>query len=394
MDHMGANEEDNVCFDETEYQINGELVPRSVSQMKQGIRRIECLNTNLFGDKVFLLQEFPEQKHDADSLKKEIINLVEHHKIHHLLPHYRVMTSKFNVIQSNSVDICYKIEFLPNTKMDHLADGTIVNDLCFRETDYIIDGVSVPHTISAPSIKGSIHRIQCRNTKLFGDRDVWTQDFEGPFNSKRYDSMEEEIIDLVEHHQAYQLLPHYRVLTSKFQVIHSLNLCTLQLIPNTKMNHIAKEGVVNDLCFEETEYIADGVTVPFTASTINGNVHCIQCRNPKLFGDRQVWSQLIDDPHEALKEGKLGLTVFEERGHHAEDHAKYLLDQNRYSCYSSKHGSSGSDWIVFELEQLMNFYPTKLMIRNSAFNSAIKSMIISWSINGEEYHEGTRIDNI
>ena len=501
---------DDSCFRETEYKINRITVPYTVSSVNGAVHRIECRNIKLFGDGNVWVQGFQNSSKPSphDSLRSEIIYMVEERQIHQLLPHYRVLTSKFNVIQSNCFDICYKIELIPNTKMDPIGDETTVNDSCFRETDYIIDGVNVPHPISASAVKAPIHRIQCRNTKLFGDRDIWIQIFQSSTNSKHYDSIEAEIIDLVQHHQEYQLLPHYRVLTSKFLVVQciSLDICfKVDFIPNTKMDHLSENGG-DTLCFEESEYIIDGVSVPFTVSTIKGAVHRIQCRNTKLFGDRDVWVQIFGDQKDSdysmeseiinlveqhgvyqllahyrvltskfkvvcvsqrrshlwfskntklddivdcvndvcfaeteykingkvvshtvssvkgivkriecrnfklfgdrlvwvqefdhiQDEKRLELAVLEGKGREAHDfdHTDDWLDEDKFSFYWSQRGVLASGWIIFEVKQKGSFYPTKLVIRNSACDNAIKSMVISSTENGEEYHEWTRIDNI
>ena len=322
--------------------------------------------------------------------------MVEHHQAYQLLPHYRVMTSKFKVNQIHCLNLC-ALQLVPNTKMDHIAEESVVSDLCFEETEYIIDGVTVPFTVS--TIKGTVHCIQCRNTTLFGGRDVWVQTFEEQKESDH--SMESEIINLVEQQEVYQLLPYYRVLTSKFKVIQSFaenKVFDLWLTANTKMDHIGDVDVdtVDDSCFAQTEYKINEKVVPHCVSSVIGIVKRIECRNIKLFGDRLVWVQEFDYSQD-VKEKKVGLAVFKERGHYRgknRNHPNNLLDRNQYTYYWSKPGSPHLDWIIFKLEQQRSFYPTKIMIVNNWNRGGIKSMTISWSVNGEEYHTSTRIDDI
>ena len=160
-------------------------MPHTVSQvenLKHGIRRIECRNTKLFGDRVFLVQEFPEQKHDADSIEKEIINLVEQHEIYQLLPHYRVLTSKFVVVQNHALNKCFMIKLMGTTTMDGIVDS--VDDSYFARTDYKINGDVFPHTVS--TVNGVVKRIECRNNKLFGDRIIWVQEFDESQDAKEH----------------------------------------------------------------------------------------------------------------------------------------------------------------------------------------------------------------
>ena len=148
--------------------------------------------------------------------KQLLIYLVEQCKMKQLLPFYRVATSEFRVLQSFVINRCFEIEVIPNTKMDHIGDEMTVNDSCFKETEYRINGDLVPFTTS--SVEGVVHRIQCRNNKLFGDRDVFIQEFE-PLDDN--DSLKSEIMDFVENRNIHELLPHYRVMTSKFNVVQS-----------------------------------------------------------------------------------------------------------------------------------------------------------------------------
>ena len=135
-----------------------------------------------------------------------------------MLPHYRVLTSKFRVVQSfddvDKPDV--KIKFVPNTKMNHIDDAKNIDDSCFEETTYRIkfrveqsfdihdklvkikfvpktkrnhikertyrineQGTTrVPYTKS--SVEKVILRIDCWNGKLFGDGVVWIQQFDAP----------------------------------------------------------------------------------------------------------------------------------------------------------------------------------------------------------------------
>ena len=251
MKHLDARVND-ACFKSSVYQINGDRVPHTISKVKHFIRRIQCQNKALFGDRIVWTQEFPPGPQDDYSTDMEILNLVEMHGVKELLPHYRVLTSKFRVVriaptkqkteeqetkekeskikgpgkkglnyilerlgghknQKSTSDghskkkggaqlYFFKIEFDSDTEMDdnqslslvernrtilwkqrnstRNRSGKSVNDSCFEETEYKINGQRVPHTIT--SLTSPVNRItiECRNGKLFGDRIVWTQEYD------------------------------------------------------------------------------------------------------------------------------------------------------------------------------------------------------------------------
>ena len=206
------------------------------------------------------------------------------------------------------------------------------------------------------------------------------------------------IINLVEQCKVQQLLPLYRVMTSKFKVLqnHALNRCfKIELVRNSKMDHIVAGDTVNDSCFEETEYEINGVAVPHSVSTVKGVVHRIQCRNTKLFGDRVVWSQQFDASTDVLPEGeRVDLVVEKHRGHYGSFHPNKLLDGKKGTFYLSKRGSPSSDWIIFKQREQQRFVSTKIMIRNGPYEYAIKSIAIQCSEDGVEYQELIQIDDI
>ena len=292
MDYIGGdNCVNDLCFEETEYIIDGVVAPFTVPFVNEAVRNIQCRNVDVFGDRNIWSQEFPGRD-DREPTKDEIIDCIEKRKLKQLLPHYRVLTSKFRVIQSHLVNQLFEIEFIQNTKLDHIDEKEAIDDACFKVADYTVNGLPAPYTVSSfPEI---IHRISCRHTALFGDEDVWVQDFPVPL---KQDVLFAEIVQIVEDHGVHQLLPHYRVLTSKFRVTHSQGLhdfSAIEFIPNTKMNHLYgnhNEGIVNDSCFEETEYRINGAIIHYTESGVKGPVRRIQCKNINLFGDRDVLIQ-------------------------------------------------------------------------------------------------------
>ena len=311
LDHFGVTAGfatvNDLIFEETEYEINGVFVPYDTSTVKAIVREIECRNSKLFGDKTIWIQKFsvPENQ----SMVEEIVNLVEQHEVKQLLPHYRVLTSKFRVIQSHLLNKCFKIELLPNTKMDHVGDMDCISNSCFEETEYKADGKYIlPFDIPIGLMNGVIHRVSCRNIKLFGDKDIWIQNFDAPEDD---DALFAEVIDLVENHCITQLLPHYRVLTSKFKFRMNLsqsnvNESQIEFIPNTKMDHLVDEKTLDESCFEETEYKVNGLhVIPHTMSTVHEFVYRIECRNTSLFGNRLVWNQVFQEQLQRMLVGQV-----------------------------------------------------------------------------------------
>lgn len=204
---------------------------------------------------------------------------------------------------------------------------------------------------------------------------------------------------LVEQKQDKGLLPLYRVLTSRFNVrqSHALNHCFgIELVRNDKMNHIGDADTVNDSCFEQTEYLINGLVASHSNPAVNEVVHRIECRNAKLFADRAIWIQEFDDS-EDVEEHMIDLSVFEHRGHNDDDerfHPNKLLDGESDSNYLSKAGTPSADWIVFMQSERREFYPTQIMVRNDRDNYGIQSADILWSADGLEYQELTQLHYI
>ena len=98
-----------------------------------------------------------------------------------LIQHYRVMTSKFTVHSSNLLDRSW-LRFAKNTKLDEKCGVDDDDNSCFEETEYRINGVSVPSTISF--FEAAARKITVKNTKLFGDRFVALQNYEETFVGK------------------------------------------------------------------------------------------------------------------------------------------------------------------------------------------------------------------
>ena len=182
-------------------------------------------------------------------MKEEITDLVWNKEMKQLFPHYRVLTSKFHVGQAIRLNFSVEMEFTPikfNRNKDKIDRYIDTDDSCFQESTYSINGHVVPHTTT--TVRGAVQRIECRNTKLFGDKVVWIQEcsvsnsLEPPFDDQFENFIKEhEVLDFIEEHEVRELLPHYRLLTSKFRVIqsHLVNRCfKIEFIPNIKMDHI------------------------------------------------------------------------------------------------------------------------------------------------------------
>ena len=205
---------------------------------------------------------------------------------------------------------------------------------------------------------------------------------------------------LIIHKNEIRLLPLYRVLTSRFYVVqcHQRNMCFgFKFVPNADLDHIADisdDDTVNDSCFDESEYILNEEPFSYKMSNFKGVVNRIQCRNTKLFGDRDVWIQDFDASLDA-KEKRMDLIVADHRGHLSDTfHPNNLLDGKVDTYYWSNFGSPGSDWIVFKQRVEKPFYPTKILIRNNDDNFAIQCICIYWSEDGESYHEMMQIEDI
>ena len=240
---------------------------------------------------------FPLKNKNINARDVEELMTVEEN-IDRLLPLFRVMTSKFKVIQSIHLNLCLSIEFVQNTESNYVGDEAYVNETCFEETEYKINGIPAAHTVS--TIAGTVQWIECRNSKYFGDHPIWIQEFPGP-NGRELTN--HEVVNFIEEHQVRRLVPHYRVLTSSFQVKQSnafRETSAIKFVPNNKMDHLGDEKTFGNSCFEETEYAINGVTVPYTVSTVKGFVHQIQCRNTVLFGDRVVWVQEVAPSNQKL----------------------------------------------------------------------------------------------
>ena len=103
--------------------------------------------------------------------KEILIYLVEQRRDKRLLALYRVLTSKFRVLQSHSLKRCFEIEFMRNDKMNHIADRWTVNEQCFNKSEYRINGQNADQYTKSWA-NGVVHRIECRNVKLFGYQNV------------------------------------------------------------------------------------------------------------------------------------------------------------------------------------------------------------------------------
>ena len=96
--------------------------------------------------------------------------LVEDRKVRRVYDHYRVYTSSFKgSFRSDLLDKIW-LEFERNTKQIGGDEWKNAGGSCFDQTLYLIDGVVYP-TDSAVCLAGDGSQY-CRNSKLFGDRDV------------------------------------------------------------------------------------------------------------------------------------------------------------------------------------------------------------------------------
>ena len=99
-----------------------------------------------------------------------------------------------------------------------------------------------------------------------------------------------------------------------------------------------------------------------------------------------------------VRQERIPLEVHKHRGHYNDDdnyHPNNLLDGKNNTYYFSKKGSPSTDWIEFKVEGESKIYPMKVMIRNSGYMNAIKSVIIYYkSKSGDSYSEWKRIYGI
>ena len=92
-------------------------------------------------------------------------------------------------------------------------------------------------------------------------------------------------------------------------------------------------------------------------------------------------------------EEKMDLVVAAHRGHYESYHPENLyLSTGPFYC--SKSGLPSEDWILFKRTTQKSFYATKLMFMNSWRNESIKTVVVLWSENGEQYHKWTHINGI
>ena len=90
---------------------------------------------------------------------------------------------------------------------------------------------------------------------------------------------------LVEDRSILKLLDHYRMVTSKFKILHFsplLNRSWLKLERNSKIKDI--EVVTGDLRVDENEYKVNGEIFTTTTFSVKGKVTKIEVKNSKLFG--------------------------------------------------------------------------------------------------------------
>lgn len=108
---------------------------------------------------------------------------------------------------------------------------------------------------------------------------------------------------------------------------------------------------------------------------------------------------IVNGSIKQTKEEPLDLVVDSHRGHGHDCPPQNLLSYSGF--YASKNfwgwPPPSGDWIIFKQQRQVNFYPTKVMISNLwhiAHDAAVKSVVISRSENGKEYHKWTQIDDI
>ena len=103
---------------------------------------------------------------------------------------------------------------------------------------------------------------------------------------------------LVEDMGAIGLSDHYRVITSKFEIetySKMLNCSWLKLRENTKMDHkFAINEVLDNQCFDKTDYRINGMIVPFATLKFDGLIQMITIKNEGLFGDHEVILQQFE----------------------------------------------------------------------------------------------------
>ena len=118
--------------------------------------------------------------------KDLLIYCVEERHDERLLPLYSILTSKFKVFQSHSLECCWKVEFDRCTKMEQIGYHLIDNDVHFKDTEYRVNtddprfGFQWHLDWRNDAV---IDRIECRNTKLFGNQVVWTQIFDSSMDT-------------------------------------------------------------------------------------------------------------------------------------------------------------------------------------------------------------------
>ena len=152
-------------------------------------------------------------KENAD--KDLLIYCVEKRRDKRQLPLYRVLMSRFKVFQSHSLKRCWKVEFNRCTKMDHIDRAGPYEqrlDEGFKDTVYHINGSSVEsgfrwyHQWPKDTV---IHRIDCRNTKLFGNQVVWTQAFDSSMDADPKDFVVHRNYNVHHHKERIASAPYY-----------------------------------------------------------------------------------------------------------------------------------------------------------------------------------------
>ena len=99
--------------------------------------------------------------------------LVEERRVSRLHDHYRVFMSKFQIKQNDMLGVYRWMNVRRNFSMNGKRGFNISDDSCFEDSEYFIDGKSIP--ADSAFVKGHIESIFVRNHKLFGKQLVEIQ---------------------------------------------------------------------------------------------------------------------------------------------------------------------------------------------------------------------------
>ena len=113
-----------------------------------------------------LVERILELKHDDG--KPYVVYLVETLRATHLLQHYRLMTSKFTIQRYCDAVNCSYLKWEVNNKMNDALGRTDVDDSCFDDAEYQINGK--PATCKTHLWPDQIRSVKVRNSRFFGDR--------------------------------------------------------------------------------------------------------------------------------------------------------------------------------------------------------------------------------